>query len=109
MLDDLLKLCKMFIADTEVKKDTTIGQICEPIWGQVDFLNALLVLESMYLIDVPDELALRNDLTVEQFVVEIQPLPKVTDRLWIANRFKMYVDIAGNKSNPFRQGSEKLN
>ena len=98
MLEDLLELCKMFVEDTKVNRNTTIGEICEPTFGHVDFLAALLVLESIHSINVPDEFVERKEMSMEELVAELRPLPKTTDRSWIASRFQLFEELRVGKA-----------
>jgi hypothetical protein len=99
MLQDLLDILKMFLDNTEYTKDTKLAEFGEHPLYNSDFLTSLFVLESIYFIFIPNELAERNDLTLEGFVKEVELLPKISDRLWAANRMMAYAICFGHRQS----------
>jgi hypothetical protein len=86
MLQDLLDILKMFLDNTEYTKDTKLAEFGEHPLYNIDFLTSLFALESIHFVFIPNELADSKDLSLEEFVKEVELLPKISDRLWAANR-----------------------
>jgi hypothetical protein len=98
MLQDLLDILKMFL-DTEFTKDTKLAEFGEHPLYNIDFITSLFVLESIYFVFIPNELADRKDLSLKDFVKEVELLPKISDRLWAANRMMVYAIYFGHKQS----------
>ncbi len=100
MLELFIKILQLF-ADSQVaiSSETKIGELDNILpFGKLDLLTAVLVIQVMHSVDVPDQLMESNDLTLEQFVEEVGKLHKQEDELFVSRTIKMYADLLGHRS-----------
>jgi hypothetical protein len=64
----------------------------------VDFVAAVLAFQATCRINIPDSLCVNWTLTVEEFVGEVGKLPVESGELFVAETFKIYVDLLGHCS-----------
>ncbi len=91
-----------------ITAETKLGDIYEcSACGFLNFVTAAVALECMHRIYIPDELTEHQDLSVAEFVVQVERLPKQNDRLWMAKRLKVYCDAVGARAAGLFDTSKK--
>ncbi len=99
MLEDFLGVLALFVDAIPITAETKLVEIYESsACGFLNFVTAAVALECMYLIYIPDELTEHQELSVAEFVAQVERLPKQDNRLWIAKRLKVYAEAMGPKA-----------
>lgn len=99
--DAFLEMLNLFRPEAgPARATTTLAELqAEPI-GALDFLTAVIAYQLTFHVDVPDELADSQELTVEEFVGAMEKLPRIADQLWPAKCLKLYAATAGHHAGP---------
>ena len=91
MVSDVLDVLQMFFEDLELYDWTMLGDVRDHTrQSDLQFVTAVIALECMYQIDIPDDLIQDIGLSVAEFTEALNRLPKVQDKLWVAKRIRLY-------------------
>jgi len=87
----VLDVLQMFFEDLELYDWTMLGDVRDHTrQSDLQLLTAVIALECMFQIDIPDDLIQDVGLSVVEFTQALNKLPKVQDVLWVAKRIRLY-------------------
>ena len=87
----VLDVLQMFFEDLELYDWTMLGDVRDHTrQSDLQLLTAVIALECMFQIDIPDDLIQDVGLSVAEFTEALNKLPKVQDVLWTAKRIRLY-------------------